>query len=59
MSRKKWDDNRPPSGVNKNTSGGLAITISACRDDQMAADTDASFPFLYLMVFFSIYIIVN
>ncbi|XP_021626564.1 metacaspase-1 isoform X3 [Manihot esculenta] len=38
---KKWDDNRPPSGVNKNTSGGLAITISACRDDQMAADTDA------------------
>ncbi|KAJ9159120.1 hypothetical protein P3X46_024646 [Hevea brasiliensis] len=38
---KTWDDNSPPSGVKKNTSGGLAITISACRDDQMAADTDA------------------
>ncbi|XP_020533883.1 metacaspase-1 isoform X2 [Jatropha curcas] len=38
--RKCWDDNRPPSGVYKSTIGGLAIGISACRDDQMAADTD-------------------
>ncbi|OAY45109.1 metacaspase-1 isoform X2 [Manihot esculenta] len=36
-----WIDNSPPSGAKKDTSGGLAITITACRDDQMAADTDA------------------
>ncbi|KAM7482292.1 hypothetical protein LguiB_006875 [Lonicera macranthoides] len=35
----KWDDNRPPSGVYKGTSGGLAISFSACRDDQLATDT--------------------
>ncbi|KAM7478980.1 hypothetical protein LguiA_027193 [Lonicera macranthoides] len=37
----KWDDNRPPSGVYKGTSGGLAISFSACRDDQLATDTTA------------------
>ncbi|KAA8536458.1 hypothetical protein F0562_028936 [Nyssa sinensis] len=36
-----WVDNKPPSGVDKSTSGGLAISISACADNQMAADTSA------------------
>ncbi|KAL5564080.1 hypothetical protein UlMin_033827 [Ulmus minor] len=35
----KWIDNSPPSGVNKGTSGGLAICLSACEDSQLAADT--------------------
>ncbi|GKU97994.1 hypothetical protein SLEP1_g11054 [Rubroshorea leprosula] len=37
----RWDSNKPPSGVYKGTSGGLAICISACEDDQMASDTNA------------------
>ncbi|PHT30025.1 Metacaspase-1 [Capsicum baccatum] len=37
----KWDDNRPPSGTNKGTSGGRAIGFSACKDHQLAADTSA------------------
>ncbi|OMO87029.1 Peptidase C14, caspase catalytic [Corchorus capsularis] len=37
----KWIDNRPPSGVRKQTSGGKAYCISACEDDQVAADTSA------------------
>ncbi|KAE8667897.1 hypothetical protein F3Y22_tig00112354pilonHSYRG00081 [Hibiscus syriacus] len=37
----EWIDNRPPSGVRKQTSGGLAYCISACEDDQVAADTSA------------------
>ncbi|XVE49537.1 hypothetical protein DITRI_Ditri01bG0090600 [Diplodiscus trichospermus] len=36
---KKWIDNRPPSGARKQTSGGKAYCISACEDDQVAADT--------------------
>ncbi|GLT64723.1 hypothetical protein SLA2020_371980 [Shorea laevis] len=39
--RGQWEDNRPPSGVDKGTSGGLAICISACEDDQLASDTSA------------------
>ncbi|XP_059446491.1 metacaspase-1-like [Corylus avellana] len=35
----KWDDNSAPSKAQKSTSGGIAISISACEDDQMAADT--------------------
>lgn len=35
----KWIDNSPPSGVRKQTSGGKAYSISACEDDQVAADT--------------------
>ncbi|KAH7865926.1 hypothetical protein Vadar_013238 [Vaccinium darrowii] len=38
---KKWDNNKPPSGASKSTNGGLAISLSACADDQMAADTSA------------------
>ncbi|KAK8706570.1 hypothetical protein V6N13_050131 [Hibiscus sabdariffa] len=37
----KWIDNSPPSSVRKQTSGGLAYSISACEDDQVAADTSA------------------
>ncbi|KAL0387136.1 UNVERIFIED_CONTAM: Metacaspase-1 [Sesamum radiatum] len=37
----KWDDNRPPSGESKDTSGGKAICFSACEDYQLAADTSA------------------
>ncbi|XP_022141917.1 metacaspase-1 isoform X2 [Momordica charantia] len=37
--RNGWIDNRPPSGARKETSGGLAISLSACGDDQYAADT--------------------
>nr|XP_043629362.1 metacaspase-1-like isoform X2 [Erigeron canadensis] len=42
-SRKEYDwlDNNPPSGVYKGTSGGHAISISACEDNQLAADTSA------------------
>ncbi|XP_009615988.1 metacaspase-1-like [Nicotiana tomentosiformis] len=36
-----WADNRPPSGANKSTSGGRAISLSACKDNQLAADTSA------------------
>ncbi|GKV35403.1 hypothetical protein SLEP1_g43673 [Rubroshorea leprosula] len=39
--RGQWGDNSPPSGVDKGTSGGLAICISACEDDQLASDTSA------------------
>ncbi|XP_018820532.1 metacaspase-1-like isoform X2 [Juglans regia] len=36
-----WNDNKPPSKADKSTSGGLAICLSACGDDQMASDTSA------------------
>ncbi|KAI7731915.1 hypothetical protein M8C21_033173 [Ambrosia artemisiifolia] len=36
-----WLDNSSPSGVYKGTSGGHAISISACEDNQLAADTSA------------------
>ncbi|KDP40907.1 hypothetical protein JCGZ_24906 [Jatropha curcas] len=39
--QKKWVENPPPSGANKGTSGGLAICISACRDDQKVVDSSA------------------
>ncbi|XP_028085477.1 metacaspase-1-like isoform X2 [Camellia sinensis] len=38
---KWWVDNKPTSGVRKSTDGGLAISLSACGDDQIAADTTA------------------
>ncbi|XP_048232070.1 metacaspase-1 [Ricinus communis] len=38
---KRWVDNNPPSGAYKGTSGGLAICISACRDDQRVVDSSA------------------
>lgn len=36
-----WEDNKPPSKepIRKHTSGGLAISISACEDSQTAADS--------------------
>ncbi|XVE66566.1 hypothetical protein DITRI_Ditri08aG0088800 [Diplodiscus trichospermus] len=37
----KWIDNKPPSGVRKQTSGGKAYSICACEDNQVAADTSA------------------
>ncbi|BBN70026.1 metacaspase 3, partial [Prunus dulcis] len=37
--QRTWINNLPPSGARKSTSGGLAISISACEDDKMAADT--------------------
>ncbi|KAF2294090.1 hypothetical protein GH714_007435 [Hevea brasiliensis] len=36
---KRWVDNNPPSADYKGTSGGLAICISACRDDQDVVDS--------------------
>ncbi|XP_022002507.1 metacaspase-1 isoform X1 [Helianthus annuus] len=39
--KKLWLDNSSPSGVYKGTSGGHAISISACEDNQLAADTSA------------------
>ncbi|GMI74668.1 hypothetical protein HRI_001136100 [Hibiscus trionum] len=39
--QRRWEDNSPPSGVYKGTNGGLAICISACVDNQDAADTYA------------------
>ncbi|XP_057502160.1 metacaspase-1-like [Actinidia eriantha] len=41
LKKKRWEDNKPPSGARKCTNGGLAISLSACADDQMAADTAA------------------
>ncbi|XP_062177663.1 metacaspase-1-like isoform X2 [Alnus glutinosa] len=38
---KNWEDNSPPSKAKKCTDGGIAIGLSACGDDQMAADTSA------------------
>ncbi|XP_030539125.1 metacaspase-1-like isoform X2 [Rhodamnia argentea] len=37
----RWLDNRPPSGAYKGTNGGLAICLSACADEELAADTSA------------------
>ncbi|XP_039025128.1 metacaspase-1-like isoform X2 [Hibiscus syriacus] len=37
--KRKWEDNSPPSGVYKGTNGGLAISISACLDNEAAVDT--------------------
>ncbi|VFQ78226.1 unnamed protein product [Cuscuta campestris] len=38
----KWEDHRNPySSIYKGTSGGTAISISACDDDQNSADTTA------------------
>ncbi|XP_042061994.1 metacaspase-1-like isoform X2 [Salvia splendens] len=37
----KWEDHRPPNGAYKGTSGGLAISISACDDHQSSGDTTA------------------
>ncbi|XP_048227279.1 metacaspase-1 [Ricinus communis] len=39
--KKQWQDNSPPNGTRKHTNGGLAISIGACEDNQMAADTSA------------------
>ncbi|XP_017639949.1 metacaspase-1-like isoform X2 [Gossypium arboreum] len=39
--KRMWVDNSPPSGVRKKTSGGIAYSISACEDNQIAADTSA------------------
>ncbi|KAK1418279.1 hypothetical protein QVD17_27422 [Tagetes erecta] len=41
LKEKVWLDNRSPSGVCKGTSGGHAISISACEDSQLAVDTSA------------------
>ncbi|KAF2294089.1 hypothetical protein GH714_007433 [Hevea brasiliensis] len=39
--KREWEDNSPPNGTRKHTNGGLAISICACEDNQMAADTTA------------------
>lgn len=39
--KKAWEDNSAPSKARKNTDGGLAVCLSACGDDQLAADTSA------------------
>ncbi|KAH1120389.1 hypothetical protein J1N35_003549 [Gossypium stocksii] len=39
--KRAWVDNSPPSGVRKKTSGGIAYSISACEDNQVAVDTSA------------------
>ncbi|KAF8377318.1 hypothetical protein HHK36_030693 [Tetracentron sinense] len=36
-----WENNNPPSGARKGTDGGLAISFSACGDNQTCTDTDA------------------
>ena len=49
--RDEWVDNRPPSGAWKATSGGLAICLSACGDDQFAADTSVSIHIIFPIIF--------
>ncbi|KAJ6691144.1 hypothetical protein OIU74_015772 [Salix koriyanagi] len=40
--QKRWEDNSPPScNARKKTDGGLAISISACLDHEIAVDTSA------------------
>ncbi|KAG8650367.1 hypothetical protein MANES_07G032300v8 [Manihot esculenta] len=39
--KRKWEDNSPPNGNRKHTDGGFAISITACEDSQLAADTSA------------------
>uniref|UniRef100_A0A7N0T184 Peptidase C14 caspase domain-containing protein n=1 Tax=Kalanchoe fedtschenkoi TaxID=63787 RepID=A0A7N0T184_KALFE len=39
--KEQWEDNRPPSGADKSTAGGLAVSLGACKDKQLAADTSA------------------
>lgn len=36
-----WEDNKPPSKepIRKHSSGGLAICLSACEDNQTACDS--------------------
>ncbi|XP_021776458.1 metacaspase-1-like [Chenopodium quinoa] len=41
LTGRKWLHNRPPSGAKKCTRGGRAICFSACRDDEMATDSNA------------------
>lgn len=36
-------DNTPPSRAYKSTNGGFAVSLSACDDKQIAADTTVSF----------------
>ncbi|KAJ6683605.1 hypothetical protein OIU85_007309 [Salix viminalis] len=53
-----WDDNSPPSGkARKHTDGGLAISISACQDHEIAVDTSAftktmNGALTYLLIYF-------
>ena len=49
-----WSDNKPPSGVYKGTNGGLAISISACEDNQLAADTSVSKSFFFYDIFYGL-----
>ncbi|KAI3755350.1 hypothetical protein L1987_55147 [Smallanthus sonchifolius] len=42
MKKNAWIDNRPLSGVFKGTTGRHTISISACEDDQLVADTSVS-----------------
>lgn len=54
----KWEDNSPPSGnARKHTDGGLAISVSACLDNENAADTSAftkttNGALTYLLIYF-------
>ncbi|KAJ6683612.1 hypothetical protein OIU85_007313 [Salix viminalis] len=42
--QKRWEDNSPPSGnARKHTDGGLAISISACQDHEIAVDTSVRY----------------
>ncbi|KAJ6420780.1 hypothetical protein OIU84_028194 [Salix udensis] len=56
--QKRWEDNSPPSGnARKHTDGGLAISISACQDHEIAVDTSAftktmSGALTYLLIYF-------
>ncbi|XAR53462.1 hypothetical protein NMG60_11022025 [Bertholletia excelsa] len=38
---RQWKSNKPPSGVSKSTSGGLAICLGACADNEYAVDANA------------------
>ncbi|XP_058100086.1 dol-P-Man:Man(6)GlcNAc(2)-PP-Dol alpha-1,2-mannosyltransferase-like isoform X1 [Magnolia sinica] len=38
----RWENHSPLSGVNKGTSGGLAISFSGCDGNQTSADTSVS-----------------
>ncbi|KAH9603166.1 hypothetical protein KSS87_018612 [Heliosperma pusillum] len=52
LKERKWLDNRPPSGVQKCTSGGRAVCFSACRDDEMATDSNVSSILTYIVYVF-------
>jgi len=46
-----WEDNKPPSKepIRKHSSGGLAICLSACEDNQTASDSSVRMFWIFIL----------